>query len=90
MYFGIIDILLVILVISIPSEMERMSVTYVDTSNISAEMFITVLLFLIVIAPLFSLAILRFFQGKKKAGLLLIISGVAAYLVFQVIMKLFF
>ncbi|WP_374706227.1 MULTISPECIES: hypothetical protein [Paenibacillus] len=67
-----------------------MSVTYVDTSNISAEMFITVLLFLIVIAPLFSLAILRFFQGKKKAGLLLIISGVAAYLVFQVIMKLFF
>ncbi|GIP30470.1 hypothetical protein J23TS9_56000 [Paenibacillus sp. J23TS9] len=90
MHFGIIDILLVILVISIPSEMERMSVTYVDTSNISAEMFITVLLFLIVIAPLFSLAILRFFQGKKKAGLLLIISGVAAYLVFQVIMKLFF
>lgn len=90
MHFGIIDILLVILVISIPSEMERMSVTYVDTTNISAEMFITVLLFLIVIAPLFSLAILRFFQGKKKAGLLLIISGVAAYLVFQVIMKLFF
>ncbi len=46
--------------------------TYVDTSNISAEVFVTVLLFLIIIAPLFSLAILRFFQGKKKAGLLLI------------------
>ncbi|WP_442953645.1 hypothetical protein [Paenibacillus sp. USDA918EY] len=70
--------------------MERMSVTYVDTSNISAEVFVTVLLFLIVIAPLFSLAILRFFQGKKKAGLLLIVAGVAAYLVFQVVMKLFF
>ncbi|WP_397386287.1 hypothetical protein [Paenibacillus sp. VCA1] len=67
-----------------------MSVTYVDTSNISAEVFVTVLLFLIVIAPLFSLAILRFFQGKKKAGLLLIVAGVAAYLVFQVVMKLFF
>jgi len=65
-------------------------VTYVDTSNISAEMFVTVLLFLIVIAPLFSLAILRFFQGKKKAGLLLIVAGVAAYLVFQIIMKLLF
>lgn len=64
--------------------------TYVDTSNISAEMFVTVLLFLIVIAPLFSLAILRFFQGKKKAGLLLIVAGVAAYLVFQIIMKLLF
>ncbi|GIO34239.1 hypothetical protein RJP21_26050 [Paenibacillus sp. VCA1] len=64
--------------------------TYVDTSNISAEVFVTVLLFLIVIAPLFSLAILRFFQGKKKAGLLLIVAGVAAYLVFQVVMKLFF
>ncbi|MGN7360606.1 hypothetical protein ACTHPF_23895 [Paenibacillus sp. SAF-054] len=64
--------------------------TYVDTTNISPEVFITVLLFLIVIAPLVSLAILRFFQGKKKAGLLLIVSGVAVYLVFQVIMKLFF
>ncbi|WP_375547027.1 hypothetical protein [Paenibacillus sp.] len=70
--------------------MERMSVTYVDTTNINLEMFVTVLLFLIVIAPLFSLAILRFFQGKKKAGALLILSGVAVYVVFQVIMKMFF
>ncbi|GAB6992401.1 hypothetical protein [Paenibacillus pini] len=64
--------------------------TYVDTSNISAQMFITVLLFLIVIAPLFSLAIMRFFQGKKKAGLTLIGSGIAAYLIFQLIMILVF
>jgi hypothetical protein len=70
--------------------MERMSVTYVDTSNISAEVFVTVLLFLIIIAPLFSLAILRFFQGKKKAGLLLIAAGVAVYLVFQIVMKFLF
>ncbi|WP_373316247.1 hypothetical protein [Paenibacillus cookii] len=67
-----------------------MSVTYVDTSNISAEVFVTVLLFLIIIAPLFSLAILRFFQGKKKAGLLLIAAGVAVYLVFQIVMKFLF
>lgn len=67
-----------------------MSVTYVDVSDISAEMFITVLLFLVIIAPLISLAILRFFQGKKKAGLMLILSGVAAYVVFQLIMKLIF
>jgi len=65
-------------------------VTYVDTSNISAEVFVTVLLFLIIIAPLFSLAILRFFQGKKKAGLLLIAAGVAVYLVFQIVMKFLF
>ncbi|GIO69200.1 hypothetical protein NYE48_03330 [Paenibacillus sp. FSL M7-1455] len=64
--------------------------TYVDTSNISAEVFVTVLLFLIIIAPLFSLAILRFFQGKKKAGLLLIAAGVAVYLVFQIVMKFLF
>lgn len=64
--------------------------TYVDTSNISAEVFVTVLLFLIIIAPLFSLAILRFFQGKKKAGLLLIAVGVAVYLVFQIVMKFLF
>ncbi|UNK17822.1 hypothetical protein MNQ98_25865 [Paenibacillus sp. N3/727] len=64
--------------------------TYVDTSDISAQMFVTVLLFLLVIAPLFSLAILRLFQGKKKAGLLLIVSGVAVYAIFQLIMMIFF
>ncbi|MCJ8014519.1 hypothetical protein MUG84_22725 [Paenibacillus sp. KQZ6P-2] len=67
-----------------------MSVTYVDTTNISTEMFITVLLFLIVIAPLFSLAILRFFQGKKKSGFLLIGTGFVVYLVYKVSMNLLF
>ncbi|MBX4146105.1 hypothetical protein MKY82_29390 [Paenibacillus sp. FSL W7-1279] len=64
--------------------------TYVSTAEISAEMFVTVLLCLLVIAPLFSLAIMRFFQGKKKAGFILLGSGVAAYVVFQIIMSLFF
>lgn len=64
--------------------------TYVDTSDISAQMFVTVLLFLLVIAPLFSLAILRLFQGKKKAGLLLIFAGIAVYAIFQLIMMIFF
>lgn len=40
--------------------------TYVSTEDISPQMFITVLLFLLVIAPLFSLGIMRLFQGKKK------------------------
>ncbi|MEK4981181.1 hypothetical protein [Bacillus sp. FSL K6-6540] len=64
--------------------------TYVSTAEISAEMFVTVLLCLLVIAPLFSLAIMRFFQGKKKVGFILLGSGVAAYVVFQFIMSLFF
>ncbi|WP_438349087.1 hypothetical protein ACP8HI_26685 [Paenibacillus sp. FA6] len=64
--------------------------TYVDTSNISSQMFITVLLFLLVIAPLFSLAILRFFEGKRKTGFMLILSGIMTYLVFQIIMWIFF
>ncbi|WP_054956904.1 hypothetical protein [Paenibacillus dakarensis] len=64
--------------------------TYVDTSNISAQMFVTVLLFLLVIAPLFSLAILRFFQGKKKAGFSLIGAGGGVYAIFQTIMIIFF
>ena len=42
--------------------------TYVSTAEISAEMFVTVLLFLLVIAPLFSLAIMRFFKAKKPAS----------------------
>lgn len=64
--------------------------TYVDTSDITAQMFVTVLLFLLVIAPLFSLAILRLFQGKKKAGLTLIGSGIGVYAIFQLIMVIFF
>lgn len=62
--------------------------TYVDTSDISAQMFITVLLFLLIIAPLISLGILRFFQSKKKSGFMLIGSGFAVYVLFQIITSL--
>jgi hypothetical protein len=62
--------------------------TYVDTSDISAQMFITVLLLLLIIAPLISLGILRIFQSKRKSGFMLIISGIAVYAVFQVVMSL--
>ena len=61
--------------------------TYVDTSDISAKMFITVLLLLLIIAPLISLGVLRLFQSRKKSGLMLIISGIAVYVVFQIIMS---
>lgn len=71
-------------------EMERIRVTYVDTSDISAAMFIAVLLFLIVIAPLASLGILRLFQGRKKQALWYIVSGVAVYGIFQWFMWYFF
>ncbi len=60
--------------------------TYVDTSDISAQMFITVLLLLLIIAPLVSLGVLRLFQSRKKSGLLLIASGIAVYALFQIIM----
>lgn len=59
--------------------------TYVDTSDISAQMFITVLLFLLIIAPLISLGVLRLFQSKKKSGFILIGIGILVYVLFQVI-----
>lgn len=59
--------------------------TYVDTSDISAQMFITVLLFLLIIAPLISLGVLRLFQSKKKSGFILIGIGVLVYILFQFI-----
>ncbi|AIQ49419.1 membrane protein [Paenibacillus sp. FSL R7-0273] len=62
--------------------------TYVDTSDISPQMFITVLLLLLIIAPLISLGVLRLFQSKKKSGIMLIISGAAVYGVFQVVMSI--
>ena len=58
--------------------------TYVDTSDISAKMFIAVLLFLLVIAPLISLGVLRLFQSRKKSGLTLIGLGIAVYVIFQI------
>ncbi|MBW4083735.1 hypothetical protein [Paenibacillus sp. S150] len=62
--------------------------TYVDTSDISAQMFITVLLLLLIIAPLISLGVLRLFQSRRKSGLLLIAGGIAVYALFQIIMYL--
>ncbi|ASA24195.1 hypothetical protein [Paenibacillus donghaensis] len=59
--------------------------TYVDTSGLSAHMFITVLLFLLVIAPLVSLGVLRLFQSRRQSGLLLIGGGIAVYIIFQLI-----
>ncbi|WP_342480690.1 hypothetical protein NST07_30085 [Paenibacillus sp. FSL L8-0340] len=61
--------------------------TYVDTSDLSVQMFITVLLLLLIIAPLVSLGVLRLFQSRKKSGFMLIISGVVVYAIFQVIMS---
>lgn len=69
------------------SESESESMTYVDTSDLSAQMFITVLLLLLIIAPLVSLGVLRLFQSRKKSGFMLIISGVVVYAIFQVIMS---
>lgn len=62
--------------------------TYVDTSDISARMFITVLLFLLIIAPLISLGVLRLFQSRKKSGFMLIGCGIAVYVLFQIITSL--
>ncbi|MRN57003.1 hypothetical protein [Paenibacillus monticola] len=62
--------------------------TYVDTSDISARMFITVLLFLLIIAPLISLGVLRLFQSRKKSGFMLIGGGIAVYVFFQIITSL--
>ncbi|GIO37618.1 MULTISPECIES: membrane protein [Paenibacillus] len=62
--------------------------TIVDLSDISIELFIAVMFFLLIIAPLVSLGILRLFQGKKKVGLSLIGSGVIGYFMFQLIVGL--
>lgn len=63
--------------------------TIVDTSDISIELFLTVMIFLLIIAPLVSLGVMRLFQGKKKAGLSLIGGSIATYLVFQIVVSFF-
>ncbi|MEK4512758.1 hypothetical protein EJP82_18465 [Paenibacillus anaericanus] len=63
--------------------------TIVDTSDISVQMFVAVMCFVLIIAPLVSLGALRLFQGKKKAGLSLIGGGILSYFVFQLVSGLF-
>lgn len=62
--------------------------TIVDTSDISIELFLTVMIFLLIIAPLVSLGVMRLFQGKKKVGLSLIGGSIATYLIFQIVVSL--
>ncbi|MBO2945559.1 hypothetical protein JJQ72_16395 [Paenibacillus sp. F411] len=62
--------------------------TYVNTSEIDGGLFLTVMLFLLVIAPLFSLAIMKFFQGKKRTGFILMGAGVSSYVVFTLVTSL--
>ncbi|MGG6313972.1 hypothetical protein [Paenibacillus macerans] len=59
--------------------------TIVNISDISVELFIAVMFFLLIIAPLVSLGVLRLFQGRKKSGLSLIGSGIVGYFIFQLI-----
>lgn len=63
--------------------------TIVNLSDISIELFVAVMFFLLIIAPLVSLGVLRLFQGRKKAGLSLIGGGVIGYFVFQLIAGMF-
>lgn len=62
--------------------------TIVNLSDISIELFVTVMFFLLIIAPLVSLGVLRLFQGRKKVGFGLIGSGVIGYFVFQLVVSL--
>ncbi|WP_151737394.1 hypothetical protein [Paenibacillus tengchongensis] len=61
---------------------------FLEPSDISTRMFITVLLLLLIIAPLISLGVLRLFQARKKSGVMLIISGLSVYALFQVVMTI--
>lgn len=45
--------------------------------------------FLLIVAPLVSLGVLRLFQGRKRSGFTLIGSGVLGYFVFQLVAGLF-
>ncbi|MBN3523515.1 hypothetical protein [Paenibacillus apiarius] len=59
--------------------------TYVDISSISPQLFVTVLFFLLIVCPLLSLGVVRFFQQRMKAGITYIASAVVSYVVFLII-----
>jgi hypothetical protein len=44
--------------------------TVVDVSNVSLSLFVTGIIFILLIGSFFSLGVLRFFQLRKKQGVL--------------------
>ncbi|MGZ9583947.1 hypothetical protein [Paenibacillus marinisediminis] len=59
--------------------------TYVDISEISPQLFVTVLFFLMIVCPLVSLGIVRLFQQKVKSGISYIASAVVSYVIFLIV-----
>ncbi|MBD8498407.1 hypothetical protein [Paenibacillus arenosi] len=59
--------------------------TYVDISTISPQLFVTVLFFLLIVCPLVSLGIVRFFQQRVKQGLIYIAIAIVSYIVFLIV-----
>ena len=59
--------------------------TYVNISEISPQLFVTVLFFLLIVCPLVSLGIVRLFQQKVKSGISYIASAIVSYIVFLLV-----
>ncbi|TVX91732.1 hypothetical protein [Paenibacillus agilis] len=59
--------------------------TYVDISTISPQLFVTVLFFLLIVCPLVSLGIVRFFQQRTKQGFIYIAIAIVSYIVFLIV-----
>ncbi|KAA8998759.1 hypothetical protein F4V43_16140 [Paenibacillus spiritus] len=64
--------------------------TLLDTSDVTSPLFITVLLFLLVLVPLVSLGILRLVQSRRRSALALIGSSVLIGMLFLGITSLMF
>ncbi|MCR8844244.1 hypothetical protein NQ117_11155 [Paenibacillus sp. SC116] len=59
--------------------------TYVDISTISPQLFVTVLFFLLIVCPLVSLGIVRFFQQRTKQGFIYIATALVSYVIFLIV-----
>ncbi|MCG7409067.1 hypothetical protein MH117_16740 [Paenibacillus sp. ACRRX] len=62
--------------------------TYVNISDISPQLFVTVLFFLLIVCPLISLGVVRLFQQRVKSGISYIISAIISYVVFMIIAEI--
>ncbi|WP_028545727.1 hypothetical protein [Paenibacillus taiwanensis] len=62
--------------------------TYVNISDISPQLFVTVLFFLLIVCPLISLGVVRLFQQRVKSGVSYIISAIVSYVVFMIVAEI--
>jgi hypothetical protein len=69
---------------------KELAMNTVDFTGVTPPLFLLNIIFVLLIFSLFSMAVLRFFQGRPKSGVMYVLLGILAVIVFAVILNIYF